>query len=156
MSTKKPPQWEARIGAANRAHAEMSRFTCQVLLVSYINLKGAAASNDNRALGQSPETVNLGLCPGMEVLVPVGARLFNQTINNSHDHPGHNSGQDVKQELLHKATSFTEDCPANLIAHCPAHDNARMAGFLRSGAKNTRARPDGWIKNPAKTARRRV
>jgi len=85
---------------------EMARFTCQAVLMSYINLKGTAASEGHRALGQSPEYHISVSCPGMEGSVPAGASLFNQTINKSHDQPGHNSGQAVKQKLLHCHSSL--------------------------------------------------
>ncbi len=105
--------------------------TCQAAPASYIkNETGAVTCKDNRALGQSPEFFNTVSCPDMEVLVPVGAWLFNQTINNSHNKPRQNAGEDVEQELLHKATSFTEDCPANLIAHGFAQFNRAGRGLF--------------------------
>lgn len=110
---------------------------CQFGRVSYITIKtGAEALSDNRALGQSPESDSSVSCPDMEIAVPVGACLFNQTTNKRHDHPGHNSGQDIEQELLHKATSFTEDCPTKFIAHGIAQFNTRNSvGFSVRFAK---------------------
>ncbi len=105
--------------------------TCQAAPASYIkNETGAVTCKDNRALGQSPENKLFGLCPGMEGRIPAGAWLFNQTINNSHNKPRQNAGEDVEQELLHKATSFTEDCPANLIAHGLAQFNRAGRGLF--------------------------
>lgn len=104
---------------------------CQKAMLSYImNETSAEARIDYRALGQSPEAYCIGLCPGMEVLVPAGACLFNHSINKSHNDPRHNSGEDVKQELLHKATSFTEDCPCDFIAHEFAQFNSVIRGLF--------------------------
>lgn len=102
--------------------------SCQMASYSYIeNRKGAEAHIDNRALGQSPEFLHFGLCPGMEVLVPTGAFLFDLPTNKRHDQPCHYHGKGVEQELLHQATSFTENCPAQALAHLPLYSKGACA-----------------------------
>jgi hypothetical protein len=55
----------------------------------------------------------------MESPVPTGAAyLFPEKPANNKRY--HNAHKDVEQELLHKATSFTENRPAVLIAYRPA------------------------------------
>ncbi len=102
--------------------------SCQMGSYSYIeNRTGADARIDNRALGQSSEFLRYGLCPGMEVQVPTGAFLFHLLRNKRHDHPCHYHGQGVEQELLHKATSFTEVCPVQAQSFLPSYNKGACA-----------------------------
>lgn len=108
---------------------------CQTPNVSYsIEETGATARYDCRALGQSSSFGILAFRPGMEVIVPAGASLFHLTTNKGHDQSGRDSGQDVEQELLHKATSFRRAAPS--ILYPTALPRARGGFFClgRNGA----------------------
>ena len=86
------------------------------------------------ALRQSSEIVVSRFLPRYGVSSPYRGRLLfpeNPANNNSH----YNARKDVKQELLHKASSFTEDCPASCVAHLSVHDNVRPVGFRAGGGR---------------------
>jgi hypothetical protein len=99
-------------------------FPCVFGAGGYVEKEAGRDALDTRpALGQSPEFFHSVSCPGMESSVPTGASYsFPEKPANDKRYP--NARKDVEEELLHKATSFTEDCPRGILPREPAKSQA--------------------------------